>query len=113
MTTSFLQMIDDAREDQKATRAADQQREEQRDAERAEERAEEQRIRAEERLQTQTMLNMLMPFLQNAAQNQSFPNQLLPKSDAATAAKRSRTSEMSAMDVANDHPLPPTGGNQH
>ena len=44
MTTSFLQMIDNAREDHKATRVADQQREERRDAERAEERAEEQRI---------------------------------------------------------------------
>ena len=59
------------------------------------------------------MLNMLMPFLQNAAQNQSSPNQLLPESDAATAAKRSRTSEMSAMDVATDTPPPPLGGNQH
>ena len=59
------------------------------------------------------MLNMLMPFLQNAAQNQSSPNQLLPESDAATATKRSRTSEGSAMDVANANPLPPTGGNQH
>ena len=118
MTTSFLQMRDDAREDRKANRAADQQREEWREktrnAERAEERAEEQRIRAEERLQTQNMLNMFIPFLQNAAQNQSSPtNQMLPESDAAVAPKRSRTSETSVMDVATENPPPPTGGNQH
>ena len=59
------------------------------------------------------MLNMLMPFLQNAAQNQSSPNQLLLESDAATDTKRLRTSERSVMDIANDNPLPPKGGNQH
>ena len=114
MTTSFLQMIDDDREDQKATRVADQQREERRDAERAAERAEEHRIRVEERLQTQNMLNMFIPFLQNATQNQSSPtNQMPPESDAAVAPKRSRTSETSMMDVATENPPPPTGGNQH
>ena len=113
MTTSILQIIDNAREDQKATRAADELREERRNAERAEERAEDQRIRAEERLQTQTMLNMLMPLIQNAAQHQSPPNQLLLESDGATDTKRLRTSETIVMDIANNNPLPPKGGNQH
>ena len=102
-------MIDNNREDQKATRAADQLLEERRDAERADD----QRNRAEERRQTQTMLNMLLPFLQNAAQNQPTSNQLIPVPDEATTAKRHRTSEMIAMDVANGIPPPPQGGNQH
>ena len=59
------------------------------------------------------MLNMLMPFLQNAAQNQSSSNQLLLEPDAANATKRSRTSEVSVMDVATGDPPPPQGGNQH
>ena len=56
---------------------------------------------------------MLMPLLQNAAQHQTSPNQLLLESDGANETKRLRTGETIVMDIANDNPIPPKGGNQH
>ena len=116
MTTSFIQLREDAREEHKADRAEDWERDKQRETHRNEERAEERKIQAEERLATQNTFRMFLPMLINANQHlpptmiQQLPNPEIPENDNL---KRAQTGTSNTMDTHLSNRPPTSGGGRH